>query len=125
MQHQEALKDLYARAQGEISLREALQEIDMWGATTTFALTPIEDCRGKAIMLIKDWKDLNNAVGDNQRLLQSLKDSPYYPAFGDKATIWETKLALLNAYLELLNVVQRKWVYLVSHPLFGDSQTSC
>ena len=119
------MKDLYARAQGEISIREAIQELDVWGASTTFVLTPLQDCRGKEILLIKDWKDLINSVGDNQRLLQSLKDSPYYKAFEDKASIWEGKLALLNEYLELLNVIQRKWVYLVRwrwlHCLFLSS----
>jgi dynein heavy chain 2 len=28
--------------------------------------------------LIKDWKDIITKVGDNQSLLQSLKDSPYF-----------------------------------------------
>ena len=56
-------------------------------------------------------------VGDNQRLLQSLKDSPYYKAFEDKASIWEKRLADLDEYLMNLNQVQRKWVYL--EPIFG------
>lgn len=56
-------------------------------------------------------------VGDNQRLLQSLKDSPYYKAFEDKASIWEKRLADLDEFLMNLNQVQRKWVYL--EPIFG------
>jgi len=44
-------------------------------------------------------------VGDNQRLLQSLKDSPYYKAFEDKASIWEKRLADLDEYLMNLNQV--------------------
>jgi len=56
-------------------------------------------------------------VGDNQCLLQSLKDSPYYQGFIDKATIWETRLADLDEYLHNLNQIQRKWVYL--EPIFG------
>ena len=88
----------------------------MWGASTQFSLTPVSDCNGKTIMLIKDWKDLVTSVGDNQRLLQSLKDSPYFGAFADKATIWEGKLATLTEELELLNIIQRKWVYLVRFP---------
>ncbi len=107
------IKELYSRAQGEITIRDALQELDVWGASTSFSLTPLSDSRGATIMLIKDWKDLVNSVGDNQRLLQSLKDSPYFPAFADKASIWELKLASLTEMLELLNNIQRKWVYLV------------
>lgn len=56
-------------------------------------------------------------VGDNQCLLQSLKDSPYYKSFEDKAGVWETKLADLDEYLHNLNQIQRKWVYL--EPIFG------
>ena len=56
-------------------------------------------------------------VGDNQCLLQSLKDSPYFTGFADKATLWETKLADLDEYLHNLNQIQRRWVYL--EPIFG------
>ena len=56
-------------------------------------------------------------MGDNQCLLQSLKDSPYYKSFEDKAGVWETKLADLDEYLHNLNQIQRKWVYL--EPIFG------
>ena len=68
---------------------------------------------------MKFWKFLIlfSKVGDNQRLLQSLKDSPYYKAFEDKASIWEKRLADLDEYLMNLNQVQRKWVYL--EPIFG------
>ena len=56
-------------------------------------------------------------VGDNQCLLQSLKDSPYFKGFEDKATLWETRLSALDYCLQNLNIVQRKWVYL--EPIFG------
>ena len=56
-------------------------------------------------------------VGDNQCLLQSLKDSPYYKGFEDKASLWETRLADVDEYLHNLDQIQRKWVYL--EPIFG------
>ena len=56
-------------------------------------------------------------VGDNQCLLQSLKDSPYFKGFADKASTWETRLADLDAFLHQLNQIQRRWVYL--EPIFG------
>jgi dynein heavy chain 2 len=40
------IKKLNARAQGEISIREALTELDMWGASTQFTLTDYSDARG-------------------------------------------------------------------------------
>ena len=49
--------------------------------------------------------------------MQSLKDSPYYKIFEDKASIWEQRLADLDECLNNLNQIQRKWVYL--EPIFG------
>ncbi len=50
-------------------------------------------------------------------MLQSLKDSPYFAAFADKATLWEARLAELDEYLHNMNQIQRRWVYL--EPIFG------
>ncbi|XP_022324921.2 cytoplasmic dynein 2 heavy chain 1-like isoform X2 [Crassostrea virginica] len=113
----DALKELNQRAQGEVTIREAIRELDLWGAGAVFTLTEYEDSNKNGIMLIKDWKDLVNQVGDNQALLQSLKDSPYYKSFEDKASVWEQRLADLDEYLHNLNQIQRKWVYL--EPIFG------
>ncbi|KAF4787703.1 hypothetical protein TURU_168391 [Turdus rufiventris] len=110
-------KDLNCRAQGEITIREALRELELWGVGAVFMLTDYEDSQGKTIRLIKDWKDTVNQVGDHRCLLQSLKDSPYYKGFEDKVSVWEKKLADLDEYLQNLNQIQRKWVYL--EPIFG------
>lgn len=32
-------------------------------------------------MLIKEWKNVMTEVGDHQSLMNSLKQSPYYPLF--------------------------------------------
>ncbi|XP_028817493.1 cytoplasmic dynein 2 heavy chain 1 isoform X3 [Denticeps clupeoides] len=111
------LKDLNSRAQAEVSIREALRELDLWGAGAGFTLTDYGDSQGSTIKLIKDWKDMVNQVGDNRCLLQSLKDSPYYRSFEDKVALWETRLSDLDEYLHNLNAIQRKWVYL--EPIFG------
>uniref|UniRef100_A0A8C2M1K4 Cytoplasmic dynein 2 heavy chain 1 n=1 Tax=Cricetulus griseus TaxID=10029 RepID=A0A8C2M1K4_CRIGR len=111
------LKDLNSRAQGEVTIREALRELDLWGVGAVFSLIDYEDSQNRMIKLIKDWKDIVNQVGDNRCLLQSLKDSPYYKGFEDKVSIWERKLAQLDEYLQNLNHIQRKWVYL--EPIFG------
>ena len=100
-----------------MSIREALKELELWGAGANFSLTLYTDSAKRDLSLIKDWKELVNQVGDNQCLLQSLKDSPYYENFIDKASLWETRLADLDEYLHNLNQVQRRWVYL--EPIFG------
>ncbi|XP_036005544.1 cytoplasmic dynein 2 heavy chain 1 isoform X1 [Fundulus heteroclitus] len=111
------LKDLNSRAQAEVSIREALRELDLWGAAAIFTLTEYTDSSGRSLSLIKDWKDIVNQVGDNRCLLQSLKDSPYYRSFQDKVSLWEVRLSDLDEYLLNLNAIQRRWVYL--EPIFG------
>ncbi|XP_075248310.1 cytoplasmic dynein 2 heavy chain 1-like [Convolutriloba macropyga] len=113
----ETLKELNLRAQGEVSIRDALRELDLWGGGTSFNLLEHNDTNRNRLMLIKDYKDLVNQVGDNQCLLQSLKDSPYYAAFEDKAKVWETRLADIDEYVLNLNQIQRKWLYL--EPIFA------
>lgn len=70
------------RAQAEHTIREALHELEDWGAGAQFALTDYVDTKQQKIQIIKDWKDLFTQIGDNQSLLSSLKDSPYYKNFG-------------------------------------------
>ncbi len=45
-----------------MAIREALRELDAWGAGAVFALTDYEDSNKRQIKLIKDWKDLVNQV---------------------------------------------------------------
>ena len=68
-------------------------------------------------LCVKDFTACCTQVGDNQCLLQSLKDSPYFSGFADKAALWESRLADLDEYLHHLNQIQRRWVYL--EPIFG------
>ena len=56
------MKDLNSRAQGEVSIREALREVELWGASATFHLTEYEDSAKNSMKLIKEWKDLLNEV---------------------------------------------------------------
>ena len=108
----EIIKELNQRAQSEHSIREALRELELWSAGAQFTLTEFQDSKSTKVPIIKDWKDLFSQVGDNQALLSSLKDSPYYKHFEDKVSVWEQKLGLLDECMHNLNQVQRKWVYL-------------
>ncbi|CAF0723119.1 unnamed protein product [Rotaria sordida] len=117
MNNSEQLKDLNARAQAEHTIREALHELDNWGAGAQFSLTEYIDTKQQKIQIIKDWKDLFTQIGDNQSLLSSLKDSPYYKNFEGQAHIWEQRLGVLDECLHILNQIQRKFVYL--EPIFG------
>lgn len=74
---------LNARAQAEHMIREALHELDGWGAVAQFTLTDYVDTKQQKIQIIKDWKDIFTQIGDNQSLLSSLKDSIFYKNFGE------------------------------------------
>lgn len=55
-------QDLNSRAQAEVTIREALRELELWGAGATFTLTDYTDNGGRSLTLIKDWKDIVNQV---------------------------------------------------------------
>ncbi|CAH8543326.1 unnamed protein product [Schistosoma rodhaini] len=106
------LKSLSQRAQAEIVVREALQELDLWGSGTTFTLTEYIDSSGQIVYLVKDWKEIISQVGDNLALLASLQDSPYIDNFLDRSNAWVQRLTDLDYCLTRFQLVQRKWVYL-------------
>lgn len=71
------------RAQGEVSLREAVLELKVWLETTEFELQEHKTSKQNTITIIKEWKDLLTKVGDQQALLASLRDSKYVSRFLD------------------------------------------
>jgi len=112
------LKDLHSRAQGEVTLREALQEVKAWLDTAEFKLMEhASAATGRRTPLIKEWKDLFTQVGDNQSLLTSLKDSPYFKPFADTAALYEASFAAIDEGCQKLSAIQRRWVYL--EPVFS------
>uniref|UniRef100_A0A0N4ZU30 Cytoplasmic dynein 2 heavy chain 1 n=1 Tax=Parastrongyloides trichosuri TaxID=131310 RepID=A0A0N4ZU30_PARTI len=111
------LRNLNAKAHGEITMREALQELELWGGQAEFTLTDYKHSNKQNVKIVKEWKDLVNQVKDNSALLQSLKASPFYKEFSDKTASWEQKLASLDEYLGWMTTIQRKWIYL--EPIFG------
>mmetsp|Transcript_17017 Transcript_17017/g.54247 ORF Transcript_17017/g.54247 Transcript_17017/m.54247 type:complete len:3325 (+) Transcript_17017:156-10130(+) len=113
----EDVKHLHAQAQGEVTLREALHQLEAWGVERRFNLAKHESQTGRKCCLIKEWKDVMTEVGDNQSLVQSLRESPFFGPFKEKTESWENKLATLTECMGALNQVQRKWVYL--EPIFG------
>ena len=45
-----------------MTIREALRELDLWGAGAVFAMTEYEDSNKRKMQIIKDWKELVNQV---------------------------------------------------------------
>ncbi|CAE7570289.1 DYH1B [Symbiodinium sp. CCMP2456] len=110
------LKELTARAIGEVTIRDAVMEVSAWFEQAEFNFMD-HAVRGGFVPLIKDWKDLMSEVSEKQNLCGSLKDSRFFGPFKDQVDKFEEKLTLLDELLLCMNKVQRKWVYL--EPIFG------
>ncbi|KAJ8913453.1 hypothetical protein NQ315_013832 [Exocentrus adspersus] len=102
------LQMISKRAASEIIVRQALAELDQWDVQARFILNPQKDSKGKEILLVKDFKEILNKIGDNQSLLQSVKNSADYESFAERASLWENKLGDLDHYLTSLAQIQRK-----------------
>ena len=113
------LKKLHSQAQGEVTLREALHQLKVWGLDRRFSTIKhnIAGPRGGSVSLIKDWKDLFTEVADNQNLVSSLSSSPFFAPFKEETSIWETLMSNLADRLNHMNAIQRKWLYL--QPIFA------
>ncbi|KAH8617995.1 putative Dynein heavy chain N terminal region 2 domain1 [Trypanosoma vivax] len=112
------LKQLHARVQGEVQIRDALQDLRVWALEAVFTLiTPADGTAPMRVKLISEWKEIMSQVSDNQALIGSLKDSPFFSHFADEVNGWELKLATLNEALVHMNANQRKWTYL--EPIFS------
>ena len=113
------LKTLHSQAQGEVTLREALHQLKVWGLDRNFSLIShtMQGPKGGIVSLIKEWKDLFTEVADNQNLVSSLKDSPFFGPFREETSVWETMMATLSDRLTHMNAIQRKWLYL--KPIFA------
>jgi dynein heavy chain 2, cytosolic len=68
-------------------------------------------------MLIKEWRDAITEVGDQQRLVASLRHSPYFVMFQDQIDGWDKRFGTLQEGLSMMSSVQRKWLYL--EPIFA------
>jgi len=110
------IKELCARAQGEVSIREAIHELRVWCETVEFNLLEYTQ-NNRTTPLIKEWKEIMTQVSDHQALLMNLKESRYFSRFEDQIGQFESKLSGVDEYLQKLNVIQRKWVYL--EPILG------
>ena len=110
------VKAINERAHVEISIRESLREIEVWAGSTEFVVIESTDSLEKRIYLIRDWGDYLSELGDQQRLISTLKESPYYQNFSDPIDLWENKLATTDAVLTLFCEIQRRWLYL--EPVF-------
>ena len=91
LEKQVAIQDLISRAQGESTLREALQELAIWWETAEFEFTIYEGKKNKC-PLIKEWKEMTSKVSDNMSLVSSLKESRWVGKFSEQIESYEKKI---------------------------------
>jgi dynein heavy chain 2 len=115
LQKQKDLKELVDRAQGEVTIREAINELRVWCDSTEFSLTEYAS-NGRTTPLVAEWKDIVTAVSDHQSLILSLKESRFFAGFAEQIEALEKRFSGVDDYLAKLNICQRKWVYL--EPIF-------
>jgi dynein heavy chain 2 len=58
------IKELSDKAQGEVTIREAINELRVWCENTEFILTE-HDSNGRKTPLIKEWKEVITQVSDH------------------------------------------------------------
>ncbi|BES90289.1 heavy chain [Nesidiocoris tenuis] len=116
--HSNQLRAINAEATSEIGVIQALTELDAWELEAKFTTFEHTDHKGETVVLIKDVKGILSKIGDFQCLLQSIKASSSLTKFADRVNIWETRLNNLDACIQDMIEVQRKWAYL--EPIFGN-----
>jgi dynein heavy chain 2, cytosolic len=76
------IKDLADRAQGEVTIREAINELAVWCESTEFDIFDLES-NGRTTTIVKEWKEIMTGVSDKQSLIISLKESRHIKSFDE------------------------------------------
>ena len=98
------IRELCDKAQGEVTIREALNELRNWFDDAKFLIVEYESL-GRSTPLIKEWKEVITQVSDHQSLIISLKESRFFVGFADEIGQFEQKLGSIDEYLAKLNVI--------------------
>lgn len=112
------VKAIINQAYSEQIVRQAITELEQWAIVANLKLFTHTDNRNETIMLIKDFQESLNKIGDNQCLLQSAKNTVINDSFLDQLELWENKLNILSFILNNLSQIQKKWIYL--EPIFAN-----
>lgn len=112
------IKAIVHQAYSEQIVRQAITELEQWGVVANLKLFTHVDSKNETLMLIKDFQEALNKIGDNQCLLQSAKNTAAIDSFTDQIELWENKMTVLSFILNNLCQIQKKWIYL--EPIFSN-----
>jgi len=108
--HADFISDLANRAQQEMNIQEAINEI-----IKTWEVLELDVGVHKTNYLkLRSTDDIFKALEDNIVGLSSMKSQFFAAPFLHEIAIWEKTLSQINETVELLLEVQKKWVYLES-----------
>ena len=112
------IKGIVHQAYSEQIVRQAITELEQWAIVANLKLFTHVDSKNETLMLIKDFQEALNKIGDNQCLLQSAKNTAAIDSFTDQIELWENKLNIMSYILNNLCQIQKKWIYL--EPIFSN-----
>ena len=106
---EQELQELNNRAAGEVVIRQALSELDVWEIDAKFTFIEHQASTGEHVPLIKDWKDVLNKVSLEQ--CKSVHFCKSYYVFDFRLVIIRCCFNPSRDHLTLL--------HLVTEPLLG------
>ena len=114
IERKDEIRKLNERALSELSIREALVELDSFSEQTKFDTYDYRLISGQQVKLIKNWHNVISKLSECIMTIHSLKsvDQLSNAELAEKVAQWEQRLFSLDTIVNLLNKVQRKWTYL-------------
>ncbi|CAG9464381.1 unnamed protein product [Pedinophyceae sp. YPF-701] len=106
-QHAEFIGELSGSASKELAIEVSLGKIgDTW-ETLELDLAPY-----KATFKLRSTEDIFAALEDNVVTLSTMKGSKFFVVFEKEILRWEHALSLVSESIEMIQQVQRNWMYL-------------
>nr|XP_012223058.1 PREDICTED: dynein heavy chain 2, axonemal-like [Linepithema humile] len=105
----EKISEISHAATMELAIEIGLQHIkDTW-ETISITMLPYKD---KGIYRLKAIDDLMQTLEDHQVQLSSMKSTRFVEPFAQQVDYWERTLSTIGEVLEMVLVVQRKYIYM-------------
>lgn len=106
--HEELIMELSTKANQQAGIESNLRGIAEQWADLELDVVPHKDKYHK----LRSSEDVSTALEDDQVSLSSMKASRHFDVFEADITKWEKLLSIVSQVLDVIFVVQRKWMYL-------------
>jgi dynein heavy chain len=113
-EHAESLSEIVAGAVKELSIENALKEVENTWRNMKFNVVRYSKGTEERGFIMGAVDDILTSLDDNAMSLQSMGASRFVTAFLPVVQQWEKILSHVGEVIEVWIVVQRKWMYLES-----------